>query len=191
MAGLELVSLVEAGWAVRGGAVGVVKRAGDGTEAGIKTTRFTLEKSGTTLAWRASVSASRGAGSRSLALGLLKDDCGSLRALALLAPAVPGAVGSGLHPIARKTDGALHLELSAELRAEPARDLLSIATFGPRLPHCLASSLGLHLTKLKVKQLGEELSMRGAPKSGRKRALQLRLRALIIAAAAAAVAGEE
>ena len=41
-----------------------------------------------------------------------------------------------------------------------------------------------------VKQLGEELSMRGAPDSGRKRALQLRLRALIIAAAAA-VAGEE
>jgi hypothetical protein len=47
--------------------------------------------------------------------------------------------------------------------------------------------VGLHLTKLKVKQLGEELR---TPKSGRKRALQLRLRALIIAAAAA-VAGEE
>ena len=50
-------------------------------------------------------------------------------------------------------------------------------------------AVGLHLTKLKVKQLGEELSMRGAPNSGRKRALQLRLRVLIIAAAAA-VAGE-
>jgi hypothetical protein len=50
--------------------------------------------------------------------------------------------------------------------------------------------VGLHLTKLKVKQLGEELSMRGAPKTERKRALQLRLRALIITAAAA-VAGEE
>ena len=46
--------------------------------------------------------------------------------------------------------------------------------------------VGLHLTKMKVKQLGEELSARKAPKSGRKRALQLRLRALIIAAAAAA-----
>ena len=36
--------------------------------------------------------------------------------------------------------------------------------------------VGLHLrTALKVKQLAEELSERGAPKSGRKRALQLRL----------------
>ena len=41
--------------------------------------------------------------------------------------------------------------------------------------------VGLHLTQLKVKQLAEELSERGATKSGRKRALQLRLRALIIA----------
>ena len=46
--------------------------------------------------------------------------------------------------------------------------------------------VGLHLTKLKVKQLGEELSMRGAPKLGRKWSLQLRLRALIIAAGVAA-----
>jgi len=46
------------------------------------------------------------------------------------------------------------------------------------------ANIGLHLTKLKVKQLTEELSERGAPKSGRKRALQLRLRALIIAEAA-------
>ena len=38
--------------------------------------------------------------------------------------------------------------------------------------------VGLHLTQLKVKQLAEELSERGATKSGRKRALQLRLRAL-------------
>ena len=55
--------------------------------------------------------------------------------------------------------------------------------------------VGLHLTKLKVKQLGEELSVRAPPKSGRKRALQLRLRVLIIAAAAsaaaAAAAGDE
>ena len=43
--------------------------------------------------------------------------------------------------------------------------------------------VGLHLTQLKVKQLAEELSERGATKSGRKRALQLRLRALIIAEA--------
>ena len=45
--------------------------------------------------------------------------------------------------------------------------------------------VGLHLTQLKVKQLAEELSERGATKSGRKRALQLRLRALIIAEAIA------
>ena len=42
----------------------------------------------------------------------------------------------------------------------------------------------LHLTELKVKQLQEELAVREATRSGRKRALQLRLRALIIAAAA-------
>jgi hypothetical protein len=47
-----------------------------------------------------------------------------------------------------------------------------------------AEGVGLHLTALKVKQLQEELGVRGATKSGRKRALQLRLRALIIAAAA-------
>ena len=41
-----------------------------------------------------------------------------------------------------------------------------------------------HLTELKVKQLQEELTVREATRSGRKRALQLRLRALIIAAAA-------
>ena len=57
--------------------------------------------------------------------------------------------------------------------------------FGPSAMQ--VEGVGLHLTKLKVKQLGEELR---TPKSGRKRALQLRLRALIIAAAAA-VAGEE
>ena len=48
----------------------------------------------------------------------------------------------------------------------------------------MKAGAGLHLTKLKVKQLAEELSEREAPKSGRKRALQLRLRALIIADAA-------
>ena len=41
--------------------------------------------------------------------------------------------------------------------------------------------VGLHLTRLKWKQLAEELAERKAPRSGRKRALQLRLRALIIA----------
>ena len=41
-----------------------------------------------------------------------------------------------------------------------------------------------HLTELKVKQLQEELAVREATRSGRKRALQLRLRTLIIAAAA-------
>ena len=63
---------------------------------------------------------------------------------------------------------------------------LSWDMFGPSAMQ--VEGVGLHLTKLKVKQLGEELSMRGgggAPKSGRKRALQLRLRALIIAAATA------
>ena len=44
--------------------------------------------------------------------------------------------------------------------------------------------IGLHLAALKVKQLQEELVAWGATKSGRKRALQLRLRALIIAAVA-------
>ena len=43
---------------------------------------------------------------------------------------------------------------------------------------------GLHLTALKVKQLQEELVAWAATKSGCKRALQLRLRALIIAAVA-------
>ena len=46
------------------------------------------------------------------------------------------------------------------------------------------AGLGLHLTQLKVKQLAEELAERGAHVSGRKRAMQLRLRALIIAEAA-------
>ena len=45
--------------------------------------------------------------------------------------------------------------------------------------------VGLHLTQLKMKQLTEELAEREAPRSGRKRALQLRLRALIIAEAIA------
>ena len=43
-------------------------------------------------------------------------------------------------------------------------------------------AVGLHLTQLKCKQLADELAERGAPRSGRKRSLQLRLRALIIAA---------
>ena len=45
---------------------------------------------------------------------------------------------------------------------------------------CKWKGVGLHLTQLKVKQLAEELPERGAPRSGRKRALQQRLRALII-----------
>ena len=36
---------------------------------------------------------------------------------------------------------------------------------------------------MKVKQLADELEWRGAPKSGRKRVQQLRLRALMIIAA--------
>ena len=48
----------------------------------------------------------------------------------------------------------------------------------------VVAGVGLHLTEMKVKQLAEELGARGAPKSGRKRALQLRLRALMIVAAA-------
>ena len=51
--------------------------------------------------------------------------------------------------------------------------------------------IALHLTELKVKQLAEELAARGAAKSGRKRALQLRLRALIISAVAAAAAADD
>ena len=57
---------------------------------------------------------------------------------------------------------------------------LSWDMFGPDAMKL--AGVGLHLTKLKLKQLAEELSERGAPKSGRKRALQLRFRALIIAA---------
>ena len=44
---------------------------------------------------------------------------------------------------------------------------------------------GLHLSKMKVKQLADELGAWKATKSGRKRQMQLRLRALIIAAASA------
>ena len=44
--------------------------------------------------------------------------------------------------------------------------------------------VGLHLApRLKWKQLAEELAARKAPRSGRKWALQLRLRTLIIAEA--------
>ena len=39
------------------------------------------------------------------------------------------------------------------------------------------------LARMKVKQLADELEWRGAPKSGRKRVQQLRLRALMIIAA--------
>ena len=49
-----------------------------------------------------------------------------------------------------------------------------------------ASKMGavaVDLAKMKVKQLADELEWRGAPKSGRKRVQQLRLRALMIIAA--------
>ena len=46
-----------------------------------------------------------------------------------------------------------------------------------------AEGAGLHLSKMKVKQLADELGAWKATKSGRKRQMQLRLRALIIAAA--------
>ena len=64
----------------------------------------------------------------------------------------------------------------------PLRSMqLSWGTFGADVMK--VGGVGMHLTELKVKQLAEELSERGATKSGRKRALQLRLRALIIAEA--------
>ena len=47
----------------------------------------------------------------------------------------------------------------------------------------------VHLMEMKVKQLAEELEAREAPRSGRKRALQLRLRALIISAHVSAAVG--
>ena len=48
-------------------------------------------------------------------------------------------------------------------------------------PHAMrVPGAELHLTKLKVKQLQEERAAHKATRSGRKRALQLRLRALII-----------
>ena len=48
-----------------------------------------------------------------------------------------------------------------------------------------AEGAGLHLSQMKVKQLADELGAWKATKSGRKRQMQLRLRApaLIIAAA--------
>ena len=61
---------------------------------------------------------------------------------------------------------------------------LSWDMFGPSAMRVEGAEL--HLTRLKVKQLQEELAARDATRSGRKRALQLRLRALIITAAAAA-----
>ena len=56
---------------------------------------------------------------------------------------------------------------------------LSRGMFGARA----MVAVRVHLAKMKLKQLAEELGARGATKSGRKRALQLRLRALIIRAA--------
>ena len=56
---------------------------------------------------------------------------------------------------------------------------LSRGMFGARA----MVAVRVHLAEMKLKQLAEELGARGATKSGRKRALQLRLRALIIRAA--------
>ena len=47
----------------------------------------------------------------------------------------------------------------------------------------ISESAGLQKSKMKVKQLADELGVWKATKSGRKRQMQLRLRALIIAAA--------
>ena len=49
-------------------------------------------------------------------------------------------------------------------------------------------AVSVHLEKMKLKEPGEELGARGARKTGRKRALQLRLRALITGAAVSAAA---
>ena len=49
-------------------------------------------------------------------------------------------------------------------------------------------AVSVHLEKMKLTELGEELGARGAPETGRKRALQIRLRALIIGAAVSAAA---
>ena len=56
---------------------------------------------------------------------------------------------------------------------------LTRAMFGARA----MVAVRVRLAKMKLKELAEELGARGATKSGRKRALQLRLRALIIRAA--------
>ena len=74
------------------------------------------------------------------------------------------------------------LEQREQVGGAPLRSMqLSWGMFGADAMK--VGGVGLHLTQLKVKQLAEELSERGATKSGRKRALQLRLRALIIAQA--------
>ena len=74
------------------------------------------------------------------------------------------------------------LEQREQVGGAPLRSMqLSWGMFGADAMR--VRGVGLHLTQLKVKQLAEELSERGATKSGRKRALQLRLRALIIAKA--------
>ena len=74
------------------------------------------------------------------------------------------------------------LEQREQVGGAPLRSMqLSWGMFGADAMR--VRGVGLHLTQLKVKQLAEELSERGATKSGRKRALQLRLRALIIAEA--------
>ncbi len=58
---------------------------------------------------------------------------------------------------------------------------LSWDMFGPHAMRVLGAELHVtQLMKLKVKQLHKELAAREAARSGRKRALQLRLRALII-----------
>ena len=73
-------------------------------------------------------------------------------------------------------------QLQADAGGSPLQSMrLSWDMFGASAMK--AEGAGLHLSKMKVKQLADELGAWKATKSGRKRQMQLRLRALIIAAA--------
>ena len=73
-------------------------------------------------------------------------------------------------------------QLQADAGGSPLQSMrLSWDMFGASAMK--AEGAGLHLSKMKVKQLADELGVWKATKSGRKRQMQLRLRALIIAAA--------
>ena len=75
-------------------------------------------------------------------------------------------------------------QLQADAGGSPLQSMrLSWDMFGASAMK--AEGAGLHLSKMKVKQLADELGAWKATKSGRKRQMQLRLRALIIAAASA------